>query len=125
VKRGGNPGYFYLPTVLTDAPDDAAMMTEEPFGPVAPIVRFEDRDEVIKRANSLPYGLAAYFFTKSLDTANAVLDGLESGMVSLNGAPLNSPETPFGGVKDSGYGSEGGSEGLDAYVVTKFFAEAI
>lgn len=124
-KRIGNQGYFFLPTVLTEVSDDARMMTEEPFGPVAPIVRFDDRDEVIKRANSLPFGLAAYFFTKSLETANAVLEGLEAGLVSLNGAPLNSPETPFGGVKDSGYGSEGGSEGLDAYVTTKFFAGAL
>jgi succinate-semialdehyde dehydrogenase/glutarate-semialdehyde dehydrogenase len=124
-KRSGNQGYFFPPTVLTDIPDDALMMTEEPFGPLAPIVRFADRDEALKRANSLPFGLAAYFFTKSLDTANVVLEGLEAGLVSLNGAPLNAPETPFGGVKDSGYGSEGGSEGLDAYLTTKLFAQAV
>ena len=122
-KRIGNEGYFFAPTVLTDVSDDSMVMTEEPFGPIAPIVRFDDRDEAIRRANSLPFGLAAYFFTKSLDTANAVVEGLEAGLVSLNGAPLNSPETPFGGVKDSGYGSEGGSEGLDAYLTTKFFAQ--
>src|SRR5690606_20521649 len=118
-------GYFFQPTVLTAVPDDARMMTEEPFGPVAPIVPFADRDEAIKRANSLPFGLAAYFFTRSLETAEAVLDGIEAGLVSLNGAPLNSPETPFGGVKDSGYGSEGGTEGLDAYLTTKFFAQTV
>lgn len=123
--RIGNQGYFFQPTVLTDVPDDARMMTEEPFGPVAPIVPFADRDEAIKRANSLPFGLAAYFFTRSLETAEAVLDGIEAGLVSLNGAPLNSPETPFGGVKDSGYGSEGGTEGLDAYLTTKFFAQTV
>ncbi len=123
-ERIGNAGYFFQPTVLTDVPDDARIMTEEPFGPIAPIVRFGDRDEVVRRANSLPFGLAAYYFTRSLDTASAVLDGLEVGMVSLNGAPLNSPETPFGGVKDSGYGSEGGTEGLDPYVTPKFFAQA-
>lgn len=122
--RMGNEGYFFEPTVLTDVPDDARIMTEEPFGPLAPIVRFGDRDDVLRRANSLPFGLAAYFFTRSLDTANAVLDGLEVGMVSLNGAPLNAPETPFGGVKDSGYGSEGGTEGLDPYVTPKLFAQA-
>ena len=124
-ERIGNQGYFFLPTVLTDVPDDAKIMTDEPFGPLAPIVRFGNRDEVIKKAKSLPYGLAAYAFTKSLETANAVVDGLEAGLVSLNGAPLNSPETPFGGIKDSGYGSEGGSEGLDAYLTTKFFAQAV
>lgn len=124
-QRIGNEGYFFQPTVLTDVADDSLVMTEESFGPIAPIVRFSDRDEIIKRANSLPFGLAAYVFTKSLDTANAALEGLDVGMVSLNGAPLNAPETPFGGVKDSGYGSEGGTEGLDAYVTTKLFAQAI
>src|SRR5690606_12315913 len=73
-KRIGNEGYFFSPTVLTDVSDDSMVMTEEPFGPIAPIVRFDDRDEAIRRANSLPFGLAAYFFTKSLDTANAVVE---------------------------------------------------
>src|SRR5690606_8439154 len=89
--RIGNQGYFFQPSVLTDVPDDARMVTEEPFGPVAPIVPVADRDEAIKRANSLPFGLAAYFFTGSRETAEAVLDGIEAGLVSLNGAPLNSP----------------------------------
>jgi len=124
-NRIGNQGNFFAPTVLTDVPDDAMIMTEEPFGPLAPIVRFSDRDEVIQRANSLPFGLAAYVFTRSLNTANVAMEELGSGMVSLNGAPLNSPETPFGGVKDSGYGSEGGIEGLDAYLTTKFFAQTV
>jgi len=124
-SRIGNQGNFFAPTILIDVPDDALIMNEEPFGPIAPIVRFSDREDVIRRANSLPFGLAAYVFTKSLNTANVVVEGLESGMVSLNGAPLNSPETPFGGVKDSGYGSEGGTEGLDAYLTTKFFAQVV
>ncbi|MGE0723676.1 MAG: NAD-dependent succinate-semialdehyde dehydrogenase, partial [Alphaproteobacteria bacterium] len=122
-SRKGNEGFFFEPTVLADVPDDARIMNEEPFGPVAPIVPFKSFDEVVERANSLEYGLAAYAFTASEKTAQAVSDALESGMVGINSLAVSTPETPFGGVKDSGHGSEGGSEGLDAYLVTKFVAQ--
>ncbi|MGE0717143.1 MAG: NAD-dependent succinate-semialdehyde dehydrogenase [Alphaproteobacteria bacterium] len=122
-QRQGNNGYFFEPTVLADVPDDARIMREEPFGPVAPIVPFKSFDEVIARANSLDYGLAAYAFTSSEKTAAAVSDALESGMVGVNSLAISTPETPFGGVKDSGHGSEGGVEGLDAYLNTKFVAQ--
>jgi succinate-semialdehyde dehydrogenase/glutarate-semialdehyde dehydrogenase len=117
-------GYFFPPTVLTDIPEDARMMVEEPFGPVAPIVRFKDTDEVIRRANSLPFGLAAYAFTGSLKTSRQVSSGLETGMVNINHFGITLSETPFGGVKDSGIGSEGGQETFDGYLVTKFITEA-
>ena len=119
-KRIGNQGYFYQPTVLTDVPDDAKIMNEEPFGPIAVIQRFKEFDDVIKRANRLPYGLASYAFTKSAKTATAVADQLDAGMVTINHFGLALPETPFGGIKDSGIGSEGGLETFDGYLVTKF-----
>ncbi|MCC6889336.1 MAG: NAD-dependent succinate-semialdehyde dehydrogenase [Hyphomicrobiales bacterium] len=123
-KRRGNQGYFFEPTVVTDVPDNAKVMTEEPFGPIAPIVTFKTFDEVVERANSLQYGLAAYAFTASSATATAIGDALESGMVGINSVAISTPETPFGGVKESGYGSEGGIEGLEAYTVTKFVSQA-
>jgi succinate-semialdehyde dehydrogenase/glutarate-semialdehyde dehydrogenase len=123
-KRPGNQGYFFEPTVVTDIPDDCKLMTEEPFGPIAPVVSFKTFDEVIERANSLPYGLAAYAFTASTQTANAIGDALESGMVGVNSVAISTPETPFGGVKESGYGHEGGIEGLEAYTVRKFISQA-
>jgi succinate-semialdehyde dehydrogenase/glutarate-semialdehyde dehydrogenase len=122
-KRRGNQGYFYEPTVITDVPDDSKIMTQEPFGPLAPIVTFKSFDEVVERANALPYGLAAYAFTTSNSTAAAVGDALESGMVGVNSVAISTPETPFGGVKESGYGSEGGIEGLGAYLNTKFISQ--
>src|SRR4051795_1018785 len=123
-KRRGNQGYFFEPTVVTDIPDDSKLMTEEPFGPIAPVVPFKTFDEVVARANSLPYGLAAYAFTASGQTATAIGDALESGMVGVNTVMISTPETPFGGVKESGYGHEGGIEGLEAYTVRKFIAQA-
>src|SRR5213075_1154944 len=102
-KRHGNQGYFYEPTVVTDVPDDSMIMTQEPFGPVAPIVTFKTFDEVVQRANSLEFGLAAYTFTSSPKTATAIGDALQSGMVGVNSVAISTPETPFGGVKDSGY----------------------
>jgi succinate-semialdehyde dehydrogenase/glutarate-semialdehyde dehydrogenase len=132
-KRGGKvalggevlagPGYFFSPTVLTDVPDDSMVMSEEPFGPLAPVVRFKDTEEVLKRANSLPFGLSSYVFTESLKTATRVSNGLEAGMVNINHFGSALPETPFGGIKDSGIGSEGGSETFDAYLVTKFITQ--
>jgi len=123
-QRRGNQGYFYEPTVITDVPDDSKIMTEEPFGPLAPIVTFKTMDEVVERANSLPFGLAAYAFTGSAQTANLIGDALQSGMVGVNSINVSTPETPFGGVKESGYGSEGGIEGLQAYLSTKFISQA-
>ncbi len=123
-KRRGNQGYFYEPTVITDLPDDSMLMTQEPFGPLAPVVAFKTFDEVVERANSLPFGLAAYAFTGSAQTANLIGDALQSGMVGVNSIAVSTPETPFGGVKESGYGSEGGIEGLQAYLNTKFISQA-
>ena len=122
-NRHGNQGFFFEPTVVTDVPDDAKVMTEEPFGPIAPIVTFKSFDEVVERANSLPYGLAAYAFTSSNSTAAAIGDAMQSGMVGVNSIAISTPETPFGGVKESGHGSEGGIEGLSAYLVTKFISQ--
>ena len=122
--RRGNQGYFYAPTVITDLPDDSMLMTQEPFGPLAPVVTFKTFDEVVERANSLPFGLAAYAFTGSAQTANLIGDALQSGMVGVNSINISTPETPFGGVKESGYGSEGGIEGLQAYLNTKFISQA-
>jgi succinate-semialdehyde dehydrogenase/glutarate-semialdehyde dehydrogenase len=123
-SRRGNQGYFFEPTVVTDVPDDSKIMTEEPFGPVAPVVRFKTFDEVVERANSLPYGLASYAFTNSAQTATLIGDALQSGMVGVNSIAISTPETPFGGIKESGYGSEGGFEGLQAYFNTKFISQA-
>jgi succinate-semialdehyde dehydrogenase/glutarate-semialdehyde dehydrogenase len=122
-REVGGPGFFYPATVLTDVPETARVMCEEPFGPIASIVRFDTVEEVIEKANSLPFGLAAFAFTRSIQRATLLADELESGMVSINHFGLAAPETPFGGVKDSGYGSEGGSEGLDAYFTTKFVSQ--
>src|SRR3954469_5951896 len=121
-KRRGNQGYFFQPTVITDVPDDSKIMTQEPFGPVAPVVTFKTFDEVVERANSLEFGLAAYAFPTSNSTATAIGDALQSGMVGVNSIAISTPETPFGGVKESGHGSEGGSEGLSAYLNTKFIS---
>jgi succinate-semialdehyde dehydrogenase/glutarate-semialdehyde dehydrogenase len=113
------PGFFFAPTVLTDVPLDAQVMVEEPFGPLAPVVRFADLDEALGIANSLPYGLAAYGFTRSSATAERMVRGLEAGILSINHCGGSVSEAPSGGVKDSGYGREGGPEGLDGYLVTK------
>src|SRR5438270_11019403 len=123
-NRSGNQGFFFEPTVITDIPDDSKIMTEEPFGPLAPIVTFKTFDEVVERANSLEFGLAAYAFTSSGATAAAVGDALEAGMVGVNSIAISTPETPFGGVKESGYGHEGGIEGLEAYTNKKLIIQA-
>jgi succinate-semialdehyde dehydrogenase/glutarate-semialdehyde dehydrogenase len=124
VVLGGAPleraGHFFAPTVITDLPEDSMLMTEEPFGPLAPVVPFTDTDDVLKRANSLPFGLSSYVFTNSLKTATKVSNALEAGMVNINHFGSALAETPFGGVKDSGIGSEGGTETFDGYLVTKF-----
>ncbi|MDR5785265.1 NAD-dependent succinate-semialdehyde dehydrogenase [Caballeronia sp. LP003] len=122
--RIGQRGYFFTPTVVTDVPKHARVMNEEPFGPIAVVSRFDGIDEAIREANRLPYGLAAYAYTSSDRTAARLSSEIETGMLSINHHGLALPETPFGGVKDSGYGSEGGVEGLEAYLSTKFVTHA-
>lgn len=117
--RLGNSGYFYPLTVLADVPDDARAMNEEPFGPLALVNPVKTLDEAIEKANSLPYGLAAYAFTRSARNADALADGIEAGNLSINHFVASVAETPFGGVKESGYGREGGTEGLQCYTVVK------
>jgi succinate-semialdehyde dehydrogenase / glutarate-semialdehyde dehydrogenase len=123
VATGGHaidgPGFFYAPTVLLDVPADARVLCEEPFGPLAPVLRFGDLDEALARANALPYGLAAYGFTNRADVAATLTRGLEAGIVSVNHVGGSVPQAPSGGYKESGHGREGGSEGLDGYLVTK------
>lgn len=99
-------------------------MNEEPFGPVALFSRFTDFDQAITEANRLAHGLAAYVYTRSIERATAASDAIESGMVSVNHQGLGLIETPFGGIKDSGYGSEGGTEAIEGYLVTKFTTSA-
>ena len=123
-KRIGNQGNFFEPTVFTDVPLDARIMNEEPFGPIAAIQRFSDDEEAFTEANRLPYGLAAYAYTRSAETGTKLATRVESGMMSINHHGIALPETPFGGVKDSGYGSEGGSEAIEAYLNTKFVTQA-
>jgi succinate-semialdehyde dehydrogenase/glutarate-semialdehyde dehydrogenase len=115
-----NRGYFFAPTVLGRVPDDALIMNEEPFAPVAPITTFRDYDEVIRRANALPFGLAGYVFSNNLRTATLAAEALEVGMVGVNDMMLASAEAPFGGVKESGMGREGGALGLHDYLEAKY-----
>jgi succinate-semialdehyde dehydrogenase / glutarate-semialdehyde dehydrogenase len=122
-KGNGGLGNFWQPTLLADVPDSARIMNEEPFGPVAVTQRFSSFDEVVTQANRLPYGLAAYAWTQSARTMADIGDAIEAGMIGINFVGLTGPETPFGGVKESGHGSEGGIEGLEAYYVTKYIAQ--
>jgi succinate-semialdehyde dehydrogenase/glutarate-semialdehyde dehydrogenase len=123
VTTGGNrldrPGYFFEPTVLANVPANALVMQEEPFGPLAIVNPVESLDDAIEQANSVPYGLAAYGFTNRADYADRMADRVEAGNLSINTLEASLPETPFGGVKSSGYGREGGAEGLHAYTVVK------
>ena len=120
----GNQGFFYQPTVLADVPLAADVMSNEPFGPVALMRPFDSFDEAIEQANRLPYGLAAFAFTENGRQANRLGDAVESGMVGINTFAISVPDAPFGGVKESGFGSEGGPEGLDSYLVTKAIHQA-
>jgi succinate-semialdehyde dehydrogenase / glutarate-semialdehyde dehydrogenase len=122
-RRIGNKGYFFEPTVLTGVSRETRIMNEEPFGPLAIVNSFESFDEAVAEANRLPYGLAAYAYTRSTKTAEAIGHAVESGMVSINHHGLALPEVRFGGVKDSGFGSEGGADALDAYLNTKFITQ--
>jgi succinate-semialdehyde dehydrogenase/glutarate-semialdehyde dehydrogenase len=117
--RPNGPGYFFPVTVLADVPDAARVMREEPFGPIAIINRVRDLDDAITRANALPYGLAAYGFTHSAANVDRMTDGIEAGNLSINTLEASVAEVPFGGVKFSGHGREGGAEGLHHYTVTK------
>jgi succinate-semialdehyde dehydrogenase/glutarate-semialdehyde dehydrogenase len=121
--RLGREGYFFKPTVLTDVPQAARVMNEEPFGPIAAVIRFRTYEQAIDEANRLPFGLAAYAYARSGATLAALGSDIESGMLSINHHGLGLPEAPFGGIKDSGYGSEGGTEALEAYLTTKFVSE--
>ncbi|MBS7812798.1 NAD-dependent succinate-semialdehyde dehydrogenase [Roseococcus pinisoli] len=122
-NRIGNKGYFFEPTVITGATTDMRAMNEEPFGPVALMRSFKTLDEVVTEANRLPFGLASYAFTTSGKTAQQLAAGVEVGMMTINHLGLALPEVPFGGVRDSGYGTEGGSEAIDAYLNVKFVSQ--
>ena len=122
-ERIGNQGYFFAPTVLRNVPEDAMIMNEEPFGPVAPMTSFGDFDEVLARANKLEFGLASYAFTGDPAKSKALAAEINAGLLAVNSVMVSTPETPFGGVNASGYGSEGGIEGLDAFQRTKFVTE--
>jgi succinate-semialdehyde dehydrogenase / glutarate-semialdehyde dehydrogenase len=115
-------GYFYDPTVLSDVPDDAELLQEEIFGPVAPIRGFVDEDEAIAAANDTEFGLVAYVFTSDLKRALRVVERLQTGMVGLNQGMVSNPAAPFGGIKQSGFGREGGPEGIEEYLETKYVA---
>ncbi|QNN64270.1 NAD-dependent succinate-semialdehyde dehydrogenase [Sphingomonas rhizophila] len=120
----GDSGFFFQPTLLGDVPSDARIMNEEPFGPVAVTARFSTFDEAIEQANRLPFGLAAFAFTENGRRANLLGDAIESGMVGINSFAISTADAPFGGVKDSGFGSEGGKEGLESYQVVKAIHQA-
>ncbi|MBR8000764.1 NAD-dependent succinate-semialdehyde dehydrogenase [Burkholderia vietnamiensis] len=123
-KRIEGEGYFFEPTVLADVPKDARVMHEEPFGPIAVLMRFDALADGLAEANRLPYGLSAYAFTSSARTAIDVADGLEAGMIGINQYRIVSTELPFGGMKESGHGSEGGTEGIEYYLTHKFISQA-
>ncbi|MCA7926668.1 NAD-dependent succinate-semialdehyde dehydrogenase [Burkholderia cenocepacia] len=123
-KRIAGEGYFFEPTVLADVPTDARVMHEEPFGPIAVLMRFDALADGLAEANRLPYGLSAYAFTSNARTAIDVADGLEAGMIGINQYRIVSTELPFGGMKESGHGSEGGAEGIEYYLTRKFISQA-
>ena len=121
-ERPDGPGYFYPPTVLTDVPDDARLLKEEIFGPVAPVRGFSSDDEAIAQANDTEFGLVAYLYTRDLGRAFRAMERLEYGMVGLNQGMVSNPAAPFGGIKQSGFGREGGYEGIQEYLETKYCA---
>lgn len=123
-RRIGNVGNFFEPTVISDVPTHARLMNEEPFGPLAIINSFSKLDDAIEEANRLPFGLASYAFTSSASTQAALGAQVEAGMLTINHNGLALPEVPFGGIKDSGYGTEGGSEAMQAYLETRFVTQA-
>jgi succinate-semialdehyde dehydrogenase/glutarate-semialdehyde dehydrogenase len=125
AKTVGDRGYFYAPTVLTDVPPTADMFHQEIFGPVAPITTFTSDAEGIALANDTEYGLVAYAFTENLTRALTVAERLETGMVGINQGIVSNPAAPFGGVKASGIGREGGNEGIEEYLETKYVGIAL
>ena len=122
-RRLNREGSFYAPTILSNVSDNAKLMNDEPFGPLLPIDSFRSIDEVIERANRLEFGLASYAFTNDSKIINALQADIQSGLLAINSMVVSTPETPFGGIKHSGYGSEGGVEGLEAFLVTRFLTE--
>ncbi len=129
VLLGGEPvgerGYFYAPTVLTGVPQDARLLAEEIFGPVAPITTFSTDEQAVEAANRTEYGLVAYVYTRDLARAFRACEGIETGMVGLNQGVVSNPAAPFGGVKQSGFGREGGFEGISEYLETKYVAVSL
>ncbi len=123
-KRIGNKGNFFEPTVMTGVNTEMRVMNEEPFGPLAVIAPFHEMEEAVTEANRLPYGLASYAYTRSTETASRLATQVEAGMMTINHMGLALPEVPFGGVKESGHGSEGGAEAIEAYLSTKFVTQA-
>lgn len=123
-EQPDGPGWFYTPTVVADVPTDARMLREEIFGPVAPVTAFGTDDEALTLANDTEFGLVAYAYTRDLDRAVTVAEGLETGMVGLNLGVVSNPAAPFGGVKASGFGREGGREGIEEYLEVKYVAIA-
>jgi succinate-semialdehyde dehydrogenase/glutarate-semialdehyde dehydrogenase len=117
---GMDRGFFFEPTVLGDVPDDATIMIEEPFAPIAPLARFSNFDDVVARANATPFGLTGYVFSRDLRTATLAAEALEVGMVGINEVSIASADAPFGGIKESGMGREGGSLGIKDYLEAKF-----
>ncbi len=124
-KRVAGPGYFFAPTVLTDVPDGARLLSEEIFGPVAPIATFSSEEQALAAANLTEYGLVAYVYTRDLARTFRVCEGLETGMVGLNQGVVSNAAAPFGGVKQSGFGREGGFEGISEYLETKYVAMSV
>jgi succinate-semialdehyde dehydrogenase/glutarate-semialdehyde dehydrogenase len=124
-ERVGERGYFYAPTVLASVPDDARLLDEEIFGPVAPVASFGSDEQAIEAANRTEFGLVAYVYTRDLDRAFRVCEAIETGMVGLNQGVVSNPAAPFGGVKQSGFGREGGFEGIGEYLETKYVALAL
>ena len=122
-RRKGNTGFFFEPTVITGLSNEANLMNTEPFGPLAPLVPFRDFDGVVKEANRLPYGLAAYAFTRSQSYAARIGEALQAGVIAINGVTVTAPEGPFGGMKDSGIGRESGIEGLLEHMNVKTITE--
>jgi succinate-semialdehyde dehydrogenase/glutarate-semialdehyde dehydrogenase len=121
-ERRAGSGYFFEPTVLAEVPPDARALSEEIFGPVAPIATFSSDDEAVAAANRTEYGLVAYVYTRDLSRAFTVCEGIETGMIGLNQGVVSNPAAPFGGVKQSGFGREGGFEGISEYLETKYVA---
>ena len=121
-ERLDGRGYFFAPTVLADVSADARVLAEEIFGPVAPVARFSSEEDAVQAANRTQYGLVAYLYTRDLGRAFRVCEALETGMVGLNQGVVSNPAAPFGGVKHSGFGREGGFEGIAEYLETKYVA---